>query len=234
MKGAFIVLSLLLGSLSYGTTSTSGEESLLAPQTPTITLYAKIKYKNDPRAACFNIDAGARVPDGWRCDVRYGTLYAGDDFDWFQSGATAVNRSVIRDLGSQFWTDALTIPVIEPLPKLKAGEQRRVTIDTSGADGADGAPGKRGENGADGDGVVRPTAEPPVVNLPARPKNDGKPKIDPIFVKAVVGHMYVIHVVDQTSDFYALFRVESLERGDTCTISWRKIPSPQEQTEKAQ
>jgi hypothetical protein len=47
-----------------------------------------------------------------------------------------------------------------------------------------------------------------------------------MFVKAVAGHMYVIHVVDEARDFYVLFRVDSIERGDSCTISWRLIPSP--------
>lgn len=230
MKRAVLILSVLLGSLSYGATSSSVKGSLTAPQNPTITLYSKNKYRTDPRTLCFNLEAGSLVAEGRRCDLLYGTLYVGDDFDWFQSWAAAGNRSVIRDLGPQLWTDAFTVPVIEPLPKLKPGEQRHVTIDTSGADGTDGA---RGENGTDADGVVRRTAEPPIADLPAQPKNDGEPKVDSLFVKAVVGHLYVIHVVDQLSDFYAVFRVEALERGDKCTISWRIIPSPQERTEKA-
>ena len=48
-----------------------------------------------------------------------------------------------------------------------------------------------------------------------------------VFVKAVVGHMYAMHVKDNDSEFYVLFRVESLERGDNCTISWQMIPSPE-------
>jgi hypothetical protein len=63
----------------------------------------------------------------------------------------------------------------------------------------------------------------------ARPKRDGKPKIDPAFVKAIVGHVYVIHVVDDTRDLYALFRVEELQRGDYCTVSWKLIPEPTNQ-----
>ena len=226
MKASLLMLVLLL-SLSLTPDSFVAEASLAAPQTPTVTLYAKNKYKADPRAHCFNLEAGSLVPEGRRCDLYYGTLYAGEDFDWFQSGATAANRSVIKDLGERSWADAYTVPVVEPLPELKPGEHRRITVDTSGADGADGARGKRVENGVGGDGVVRPSTEPDIVEAPARPKRDGKPKIDPIFVKAIVGHMYVIHVVDRSSDFYALFRVEALERGDKCTISWRLVPSPE-------
>lgn len=43
------------------------------------------------------------------------------------------------------------------------------------------------------------------------------------FAKAVVGHLYVVHVKKSGSDFYALFRVESIESGDNCTISWLRL-----------
>ena len=48
-----------------------------------------------------------------------------------------------------------------------------------------------------------------------------------IFVKAIVGHMYVMRVKDSVSDFYVVFRVESIERGDNCTLSWQLVPSPE-------
>jgi hypothetical protein len=231
VKRAVLIVSILLVSLSHVATLSSVKGSLMAPQTPTVTLYSKNKYQSDPRARCFNLETGSQVAEGRRrCDLLYGTLYLGDDFDWFQSWAAADNRSVIRDLGPQLWTDAITVPVIEPLPKLKPGEQRHVTVDSSGADGADGADGAPG---ADADGVVRRTNDAPALERSARPKNDGRPKVDSLFVKAVVGHVYAIHVVDPLSDFYALFRVEALERGDKCTISWRLIPAPRERTVKA-
>ena len=47
-----------------------------------------------------------------------------------------------------------------------------------------------------------------------------------MFVRAVLGHIYVIHVVDDVRDFYALFRVENLQKGDQCTISWKLIAPP--------
>ena len=58
------------------------------------------------------------------------------------------------------------------------------------------------------------------------------PKVDPVYVKAVVGHVSVIHVVEGGDDFYALVRVESLVRGDNCTITWKRVPPPP-QTESA-
>lgn len=47
------------------------------------------------------------------------------------------------------------------------------------------------------------------------------------FAKAKVGHMYVMHVKDEEADFYVLFRVEQLEQGEQCTISWKRIPTPE-------
>lgn len=46
-------------------------------------------------------------------------------------------------------------------------------------------------------------------------------------VKAVVGHMYVVHVKDRDNDHYALFRVESLKPGKSVTISWKLVASPE-------
>lgn len=45
-------------------------------------------------------------------------------------------------------------------------------------------------------------------------------------IKAVAGHMYVLHVKDSDSDFYVMFRVESLKPEGECTISWKRVPSP--------
>ncbi len=52
-------------------------------------------------------------------------------------------------------------------------------------------------------------------------------KSNGIFVKAVVGHLYVMHVKDSDSDFYVLFRVESIERVESCTISWKSTDAPE-------
>ena len=45
-------------------------------------------------------------------------------------------------------------------------------------------------------------------------------------VKAIVGHMYLVHSKDRDTDHYALFRVESLVPGDNVTISWKLVPAP--------
>lgn len=204
-----------------------------AAQSGTATLYSPNKYKNEQRDFCLDFKTGVSATLRDPCDLRYGLLYAGDDWDWFQGGLDRESRGVIKDLGTLKWESKFEVPVVAPRRKLLPGEQRTVTVDTSGADGADGAPGKRGapgQPGADADGVVRQTnPEPePTPAPPARKKNDGVPKIDPIFVKAIVGHMYVAHIVNDKVDFYALFRVEAIERGDYCVVSWKVIEPPRE------
>jgi hypothetical protein len=49
-------------------------------------------------------------------------------------------------------------------------------------------------------------------------------------VKAAVNHVYLVHTTDSDTDFYALFRVESLEAGDYVKISWKRIDTPKETT----
>ena len=68
--------------------------------------------------------------------------------------------------------------------------------------------------------------EPERAPAKSRPRQDGVPKVDPIFTRAIPGHIYVIRVVDEVEDFYVLFRVESLVRGDNCTITWKRVPAP--------
>jgi len=214
----------------------------------TATLYSPLKYNHDQSRAFFDFQKGEVARRGAPWDLAYGLLRASDEFDWFQSSGSFGSRSVIKDLGRLEWNSRFDVPVIEPLPKLKPGERRMVTVDVSGADGADGDPGRDGRLGRNGfadpvnagpstvptsdiddTGVIRPTAAPdtaPKIGPRSKPKRDGKPKIDPMFVKAVVGHVYAIHVVDDTRDYYVLFRVEALTRGDNCTISWRLAPAP--------
>lgn len=207
------------------------------------TLYAPKSYNGDHGRAYFDFQTGQLAKRGAHWNLAYGLLRAGEDFDWFQSKAALDDRSLIKDLGKLTWTDHFEVPLIEPLPKLKAGELRTINIDLSGANGANGAngssgaagaPGRRGEDGGarqtsaslpNYDAGTPPPRDPfPTGESPRPPKR--KPKIDPIFVKAIVGHIYAIRVVNDHQDFYALFRVESLTRGDNVTISWRLAPSP--------
>lgn len=195
-----------------------------------VTLYAPNKYKDDSSRTLFSFQTGKfeSKPEFW--DLNYGSLYVGDDLDWFSVSTGRDARSAARDLGELSWTEHFEIPVIKPFPKLKEGEERTISVDSSGADGADGAPGAPAQDGVDADGKLRPKAARPIATgdtqIAPKEKRTGVPKVDPVFVKAILGHIYVMRVVDNDSDFYVLFRVEALERGDNCTISWKRIPSP--------
>jgi hypothetical protein len=201
-----------------------------------VTLYSPLKYNHDHSRAVFDFQGGARPAGSWdRWDLGYGFLYAGNDFDWLQSSSAQGHRSVIRELGKHDWTDDFAVPKVEPLAKLKPGEQRQIIVATSGADGADAA-GRPKLSADDVFSRVLPERnDHPFASVPAplqetapapRPKRNGRTKTTPLSVKAIVGHVYVIHVVDDLNDFYALFRVEALKTGDNCTISWKRITAP--------
>lgn len=57
-----------------------------------------------------------------------------------------------------------------------------------------------------------------VPQLPAHPQPTREPE-----VRAIPGHIYMVHTKDRDSDLYALFRVESLLPGDRCQITWRLL-----------
>ncbi|HEX6185335.1 MAG TPA: hypothetical protein VFZ44_15730 [Pyrinomonadaceae bacterium] len=48
-----------------------------------------------------------------------------------------------------------------------------------------------------------------------------------VVVKAVNGHMYLLHVKDRKTEYYVMFRVESLDPNGECTLSWKRVPSPE-------
>lgn len=57
-----------------------------------------------------------------------------------------------------------------------------------------------------------------VPELPAHPEPRREPS-----VKAMVGHLYLVHTKDRDNDHYAMFRVEALDPGVSVTISWQLI-----------
>lgn len=46
-------------------------------------------------------------------------------------------------------------------------------------------------------------------------------------VKAIVGHIYLLHAKGTDRDFYVMFRVGSLKSGDEVTVFWKIVPSPE-------
>lgn len=215
----FFVLA--LSQIAWATV-TSGSPFQEEPKR--VTLYALNKYPNDWSRSLFSFKTGAFVQDLELWDLNYGSLYVNDEWDWFSVSLATNARTAARDLGELSWGDYFEVPTVEPFPKLKEGETRTFKVDASGADGADG---EDGAPAVDGDGKVRPKPRKVVATDPPKVKRTGVPVVDPVLVKAIVGHMYVVRVVDNDSDFYVLFRVESLVRGDNCTITWKRIVSPE-------
>ncbi|MBL8167210.1 MAG: hypothetical protein JNJ50_03595 [Acidobacteria bacterium] len=60
-----------------------------------------------------------------------------------------------------------------------------------------------------------------IPRLPAYEEPEREPSI-----KAVEGHMYLVHTRDSDTDLYALFRVEKLEPGKSVEITWKVIAPP--------
>ncbi|MBV9957745.1 MAG: hypothetical protein JO360_04955 [Acidobacteria bacterium] len=56
------------------------------------------------------------------------------------------------------------------------------------------------------------------------------PELTPanVVVKALLGHLYVLHSKHDRTDIYVLFRIETLKLNDECTISWQIVRSPEE------
>lgn len=153
---------------------------------------------------CFDFVKESEVKCGEnRWDLVYGNLRTGDDWNWFEVSSSKNVRSKIVNLGKLDWTDSLTIPVIEPYRKLKEGEGRVMTVDTSG------------KNGNSGNSKAADASE----------KNEAKTSGG--FTKAVLGNVYAARIVDGSEDFYVLFRVDALE-GDKCVISWKRADAPKE------
>ena len=46
-------------------------------------------------------------------------------------------------------------------------------------------------------------------------------------VKAIVGHIYLVHTRDTDNNYYVLFRVERLVSEESAEISWKMIDPPQ-------
>jgi hypothetical protein len=217
----------------------------------TVTLHSPKKYKvtNAPHGrtslpdntwaydvtrAYFDFTVGEFRAFG-KYDLSYGTLSDGHD-DWFVVGIGDDERTVIKDLGQQGWNEKFKAPIIRPLPALKPGEHRYITLSPKGParglpSDVRGAPSARDE--MTGPTMMRnpddwPQFPPPLGSVRNAGGNNGekRSKPAPVVARVVPSHMYVIHVVKAQSDFYVLVHVDGLVPRDNCTISWKRIPSP--------
>jgi hypothetical protein len=154
-----------------------------------------------------------QVNDG---DLTYGSFHYNGDRDWFQVTSTIEDLSRIRDLGPMDWSDEITVPVLPILP----------------------CPLK--DQIAEGCGRVQ---------FPSRfsAKRIQDEDVNPHVAKPVAGHMYLVHTNDRReprrpdpykveffdpTDFYTLVRVEELIPNQSCTISWKRIQSPEKERRK--
>lgn len=179
-----------------------------------------------------------------RCGVE--SLHYGDrsgvNWDIFALWTGRDSRSRMIDLGAHDWKDRFTIPEIEPWPALKAGETRTIVINASGAAGKGGVPGKTGIN-ADGTASIEPPRLSPESKRPKQTIDYARAPLSaqisstisvkgkaPVassynpFTEAKKGSMYLIRVVDRDNDYYILFRVDELERGEKASISYFRFP----------
>ena len=191
--------SVLLALAFYGSTTIGKSEStrqdINTVAVQAVTLYpphVKATGKYDETRACFSFKLGRnKLANSTDWDLGYGFASISNE-DWLMVGTTGADkRSVMKELGEYKWSDSFKTPALEPLPELKEGERRQITVDSS----------------AD---THRQWA-----------------KTTSHFAKAKAGYMYLVHVKDDQADFYVLFRVEEIEQGDHCTISWRQILTPE-------
>lgn len=207
-------------------------QTTVPDQPMSVTLYSPQKHKltnaplssngrlrPDVSRAYFSFTSGRlSTPRSW--DLSYGTIFGGDD--WFVVGfGMGDDRSAIRDLGKSGWSDNLTVPVVAPLPELKYGESRYFTTGDKKGQGTGSIEiGRAAPTDFDDFPQFYPSARNPGSDEASR----SEPA--PVLAKIVNGHLYVIHVVKAQSDFYVLVHVDRLKKGDECTISWKRIPSP--------
>ena len=80
--------------------------------------------------------------------------------------------------------------------------------------------------------------EVPVLFASVIPHNNGMSEIyragkvvqrspEGVLVKAISGHIYLLHSKHDKVDFYVLLRIEEMKPSDECTISWKIVRSPE-------
>ena len=205
IKLAFMLVLALLCCLSFLTTPSVLSEQVDATPAQRITLLnhnTRIDNWNDAIVS-FRIERLYNRVQGphneW--DVIYGGLSYNGNRDWLRVNCDRNSWSRIRDLGEKDWSDDIQIPVLNILPCLNERCGR--------------------------------------IHIPP-PKSGNKiedENLNPHLVKAQVGHMYVVHrfrekrsrdekVFQNRSDYYTLIRVEELKPNESCTITWKRVATP--------
>jgi hypothetical protein len=165
----------------------------------------------------------------------------GDHWDIFSVTDGAGSRTRMVRIGKYEWTDNFTVPYVEPWPALAPGETRTIMVNTSGGDGADGADGADAGTRAvaqmnggamyAGQSVKNPDYAHASLDRQVGSvvkTADGKTRKDPYspVVEVKNESMYVVHVVDETRDYYLLVRIDELKRGERIVLSYKKLVLP--------
>ena len=131
--------SILLAFTFYGSITICKSEIIQQDTTAvavqTVTLYPpndKATGNYDETRACFSFKLGRnKVANSTDWDLGYGFASISNE-DWLMVGTTgAEKRSVMMELGKYKWSDSFKTPALEPLPELKVGERRHITVDSS-------------------------------------------------------------------------------------------------------
>jgi len=145
--------------------------------------------------------------------LNYGNRF-GDNWDILalSNGNTSQHRMI--ELGEYDWTDKFDAPYIKPARRLKAGETRSISVNTSGTRAPDGK--------TYGNSTVENQSKAAVKD------ESGTETVDDYqpYVAARKGYMYLFRVVDPEVDQYFLIRVDDVERGEKLYISFKKIDAP--------
>ena len=206
--------------LTFASSLVCGQRSLTAASELTqIELMSPWEWKDSktvPNAvlhakSCFDLLALERRCGGAEA-ISYGNRF-GDNWDILSLELGKDSQSRMVDLGNKAWSDTFDVPWIRPWAKLREGEQRHITVNTSG-----------GNAGAPGYGA-RPVAEQVSSKVKTEADSERPDNYTP-FLEAKKGHMYAVRVVNAANDFYLLFHVDDIERGTMATISFKKVDGP--------
>lgn len=173
--------------------------------------------------ACFSF-VDEKFVTGSPGDICFGGLRAGEQWDWFQVTGVGM-RNKIKNIGRKDWNRDFKIPVVEPYAVLPVGRQRNIALNSSPS-----------------------TSYPPLPSATSQPETPGEKNFDISapqrfgevnsariansdynpYLRAQKGKSYVVRVVNETNDFYVLMRVDELERGKRCVITWKRIDAPRQ------
>lgn len=203
MKYAAFLIVFGLVFLGEISAQTDVRTAILTSSIPRVDARGKLSRSIGKNSICFPENGkicGKRPPD-----LIYGFMQVGDDLDWFMVGIEKPIRTKMVSLGAHSWEDRINLPVLEPYPELKNGENREQP---------------------DIEFAVQSNSEEKTLLGSTLVKPGKILKTSSEILKAIEGHMYLLRVRDKLYDFYVLMRVDKTIPGKSVTISWKQVASP--------